>query len=251
MKYLTDKDILKWNDRLENSEYRLNPRYNDRNGSPDISIDYINNNNNNNTFRDPTRLQTFDEIQEPIIKYEFSFSIIKNRKDEFSILLNKMFQRELVTQFVYRNSPKSIEVYKDSDIDKSSINHSIFGREFIKYTYKFKGKLTSIIAYISYLEDAIVFFQLIWGYNKDGSEVCLTKYKIGDIVSFKNDKSKDFLIVDYYYNRIGEEYDIDYIISEIKSDVNSSVIKYGEALKETEYNLAYSRSDRIDNILKK
>jgi len=244
MKYLTDKDILKWNDRLDKSQYRLNPRYNTRNGYPDISINFI-----SEPFSGFTGATEIKETTEPVIRYEFSFSIIKNRKDEFFILLNKMFQRKLVTHFVYQDSSKEIQIYKDSDIEKSNIDHTVLNRDFIKYTYKFSGKLGSIIAYISYLEDAITYFQMIWGYNEEGEEICLTKYKIGDIVSIKNDKSKDFLVVDYYYDRIGEEYKIDYVISEMMSNPNSSVIKYGDGLKESEDNLTYSRNNRIDNIL--
>jgi hypothetical protein len=160
-----------------------------------------------------------------------------------------MFQRKLVTHFVYQDSSKEIEIYKDSDIEKRNIEHTVLNRDFIKYTYKFSGKLASIIAYISYLEDAITYFQMIWGYNEEGEEICLTKYKIGDIVSVKNDKSKDFLVVDYYYDRINDDYKIDYVISEMMSNPNSSVIKYGDGLKESEDNLTYSRNNRIDNIL--
>lgn len=241
MKYLTDKDILKWNDRLSNSNYRLNPRYNNRNGHPDISINYI----NDQKFG----LSEIKETIEPTIKYEFSFSVIKNRKDEFFILLNKMLKRKLITHFVYQDSNKPIDTYEGSEIEKSTIEHSVLNKNFIKNTYRFNGKLTSIIAYISYLEDAISYFQMIWGYNEDGSESCLTKYKIGDIVSLKSDKSKDFLVVDYYYDRIGEDYKIDYIISEMMFNTSLSVIKYGESLKQSEDNLTYSRSNRIDNIL--
>lgn len=244
MKYLTDKDILKWNDRLVKSQYRLNPRYNNRNSYPDISINFI-----SETFREFPSATEIKETVEPVIKYEFSFSIIKNRKDEFFILLNKMFQRKLATRFVYKDFSKEIEIYKDSQIEKNDIEHTILNRDFIKYTYKFNGKLASIITYISYLEDAITYFQMIWGYSEEGNEICLTKYKIGDIVSVKNDKSKDFLVVDYYYDRINENYKIDYVISEMMNNPNSSVIKYGVGLKELEDNLTYSRNNRIDNIL--
>lgn len=245
MKYLTDKDILKWNDKLDKSQYRLNPRYNNRNGHPDISVNYL-----SDTFMSslsPDRV--IKETVEPSIKYEFSFSIVKNRKDEFFILLNKMLGKDLITHLVYQDSSKKIEIYKESDIEKSTIEHTVLNRDFIKYTYKFNGKLGSIVAYISYLEDAISYFQMIWGYDENGSEVCLTKYKIGDIVSLNIDKSKDFLVVDYYYDRIGDDYKIDYVISEMMSNQNSSIIKYGEGLKESEDNLTYSRNNRIDNIL--
>jgi hypothetical protein len=241
MKYLTDSEILKWNDRFEKSNFRLIPRYNTRNGHPDISINYI-----TTPF---SGLSEIKETPDTVISYEFSFSVIESRKDEFYILLKKMFNYKFETQISYNDSSKSIDIFNEKDIIKEEVNHQLLNRKFIKYTLKFKGKLSSIIAYLSYVEDAINFFQLIWGYNEEGEEICLTKYRIGDIVSVKNDKSKDFLVVDYYYNRIGNDYKINYVISEMISNSNSSIIRYGDGLKESEDNLTYSRNNRIDDIL--
>lgn len=241
MKYLTDKDILKWNDRLSESSYRLLPKYNTRNSYPDISISYI-----TEMFMGAKEVV---ETVEPVIQYEFSFSIIENRKDQFFILLERMFKNEFQTHFTYKDRSFKIEIYRESDIEKSEIKHSMLGRNFIKYTYKFKGKLPSIIGYISYLEDAINFFQMIWGYNEDGSEVCLTNYKIGDVVSLKDDKSSDYLVIDYQYDKRGNDYEINYIISEMIANVNSSVIQYGSTQVKSDNDLTFSRNRRIDDIL--
>lgn len=252
MKYLTDKDILKWNDRLDKSKFKLVPRYNNRNGYPDISINVI-----NEGYFDrynPSNKNHEEVSHDPEIKYEFSFSIVKNRKDEFFILLNKMLKRTLATHLVHEDSrnilrSKPIEGYKDSNIEKSSVEHSFLDRTFIKYTYRFNGGLSSIISHISNIEDTIKYFQMIWGYDENGSEICLTKYKIGDIVCFNKDNSKDFLIVDYYYDRIDDDYKIDYVISEIIGSQNSTIIQYGKGMTVFEDDLIYSRNNRIDNIL--
>lgn len=241
MKYLTDSEILKWNDRLEKSNFRLMPRYNTRNGHPDISINYI-----NSQFSGTSEIKELD----PVIDYEFSFSVIENRKDEFFILLYKLFRVNFGTQISYNDNSKLIETIKDDEFVKSEIKHNILNRNFIKYTYKFKGKLSSIIAYISYLEDAINFFQLLWGYNEEGEEICLTKYRIGDIVSFKDDKSKDYLITDYLYNKKGKNYNIDYYVSEMILD-STCIIKYGDTIQASESQITWSRDSRINDILKK
>lgn len=238
MKYLTDSEILKWNDRIEKSNFRLMPRYNTRNGHPDISINFVTN----------PGASEIKETLDPFIDYEFSFSVIKNRKDEFFTLLKKMFNCKFETQLLFGDKSKSIDVFKEEDILKTEIQHSVLNREFVKYTYKFKGKLSGIIAYISYLEDAINFFQLLWGYNEEGEEICLTKYRIGDIVSFKGDKSKDYLIIDYLYTKLGKDYSVDYYISEMILD-NTCIIKYGVSLKASETQITWSRDNRINDIL--
>lgn len=239
MKYLTDSEILKWNDRLEKSNFRLIPRYNTRNGHPDISINYV-----TNHFAGTYEIK---ETLDSFIDYQFSFSIIRSRKDDFFMLFKRMLNNNFGTQVIHDNKNKTIDVLKEEFIIKSEIEHRIVNRDFIKYNYKFSGKLSSIIAYVSYLEDTINFFQLKWGYDEHGNEICLTKYRIGDIVSFKEDKSKDYLVIDYDYVKLAD-YRLDYCISEI-SDINSNIIKYGDVIYTQEKNLSFSRNNRIDNIL--
>lgn len=252
MKYLTDKDILRWNERLSNSKYRVNPRYNKRNGYPDISIVYEDLDSPTNPLFNPisnSMIGGVTEIKDVSIDYEFSFSVNKERSDEFFILLEKMFNRDLKTGFVHGDNFIAIENLKESDIVKSELEHTIYNRTFIKYTYRFKSKLTSIIAYISYLEDAINFFGKIWSYNEDGEETCLTKYRIGDIVSKQDDKSVDYLVIDYSYQRVGDNYHIHYLISEmIESDI-SSIIQYKSPIESKGSDISYSRNSRINDIL--
>jgi hypothetical protein len=104
------------------------------------------------------------------------------------------------------------------------------------------------MAYISYLEDAINFFSEIWGYNEDGTEVCLLKYPIGTIVSLSKDKSTDYLVLEYKYRKLDGKYFIDFIASEMLNN-KGSVITYGETYTFRESELCYSRNSRIDDIL--
>jgi hypothetical protein len=251
MKYLTDTEILNWNKRLEKSDYKVYPISNMRSGEPDI------------IFRQKVTnhhlLEQFDEIMEPYIRYEFTFSVASNRKSDFFDLFEKLSKEEFGTKSIlreqthnYRNLPSNDKVcdipFNESIVERKSENrHVIYDKEYIRYTYHFAGKLGSIMAYISYLEDAINFFSEIWGYKEDASEVCLLKYPIGTIVSLSKDKSKDYLVLDYKYRKNGKYY-IDFIISEMLNN-KGSVIKYGEILTVSEDLLCYSRSSRIDDIL--
>ena len=104
------------------------------------------------------------------------------------------------------------------------------------------------MGYISYIEDAINFFSLIWVYKEDGSEVNLLKYPIGSIVSKKENQSSDFLVLDYKYYKLVNDYKISYIVTEIKEN-NGMTIKYGQIITISEDKITWSRNNRIDNIL--
>jgi hypothetical protein len=105
------------------------------------------------------------------------------------------------------------------------------------------------MCYISYLTDAIDYVAMLWGYNEDGEEIKLLKHNIGDIVSPIDDKSKDLIILDYKFTKRNNEKIIDYVLSELIGDKKSSVIKYNNILTLSESKLAFSRNNRIDNIL--
>jgi len=140
-------------------------------------------------------------------------------------------------------------IFNDTVIEsKEEITHLVFEKEYIRFTIHFAGKLGSIMAYISYLEDTINFFSEIWGYKEDGTEVCLVKYPIGTIVSLPKDKSTDYLVLDYKYRKLDGKYFIDFISSEMLNN-KGSVITYGEIYTFRESELCYSRNSRIDDIL--
>ena len=79
MKYLTDEEIHKWNDRI-GSTYRLVAKYNNESGAPDIHIyyktDYLNTSDSGmsgyNSMND-SLIKPANEV--PEIKYIFSFII--------------------------------------------------------------------------------------------------------------------------------------------------------------------------------
>ena len=246
MKYLSDTEILNWNRRLERSDYAVHPLSNVRSGHPDIIFRQKINNGYS-----PMGEQLVETI-DPFIRYDFTFSVASNRKETFFDLFEKLSKESFGTKSIYRDqkSEKMMDItFNDTVIESKEENtHMVYEKEYIRYTYHFAGKLGSIMAYVSYLEDTINFFSEIWGYNEDGTEVCLLKYPIGTIVSLPKDKSTDYLVLEYKYRKLDGKYFIDFIASEMLNN-KGSVITYGEIYTFRESELCYSRNSRIDDIL--
>lgn len=247
MRYLTDTEILRWNQRLERTPFMVYPKSNLNGSHPHIS------------FRQKTSMHFgsidgFTETLDPHINnYQFVFSIAKNRVDYFFDILDKLKEEEIGTLTCYtgtNNVTKTSEILlSDSIILKKDFSvHNISQKEYVRYTYVFTGKLSQIMAYVFYLEDTIEFFSKIWGYNEDGTEVCLIKYPIGSLVSNIKDKSKDYLVLDYVYRKLDNNYYIDYEVTEVLGGY-SSVIKYGDVKINRESEICFSRNGRIDDIL--
>ncbi len=244
MKYLTDKEIIKWNTRLEKSDYLVYPSMNNRSSEPDIAYRQV--------IKNTGIGETYVNVTEPFIRYKFTFSISSNREESFFDILKKLSTEPFGTKSVYitnQNQEKISEVeFSEKIIDnKERFNHKIYDKEYVRYTYSFVGKLGSIMAYVSYLEDAISFFSSIWGYEEDGKEVCLLKYPIGTIVSPNKEKSKDLLVLDYKFSKFYDKYFVDYVANEIV--YSGTIITYGESNTYKEEDLCFSRNSRIDNIL--
>jgi hypothetical protein len=244
--YLTDTEILNWNKRLEGSSYSVYPMSNIRNSHPHISV-----RQKSTSFNSPMGIESFVSTLDPFITYKFSFSVAKNRTEFFFNLFEKV-SGEVENKVVYvdqGNNEKFTDVVFTDEIisNKEVIEHSILDKDYIMYSYTFKGKLSSIMAYIMFLEDTINYFSEIFGYNEDGTEVNLLKFPIGTIVSKSKDKSKDYLVLEYRYKKLDGKYSIDYLISEMIS--NGPIIKYGDVENGYDNDLCYSRNSRIDDIL--
>jgi hypothetical protein len=127
--------------------------------------------------------------------------------------------------------------------------HKVFDKEYMRLEYDFSGKLSSIMAYVCLLETSIEYFSMIWGYDEDGNEYNLLKYPIGNVVSPADDKSKDYLILDYKFIRAGAQFVVGYVACEMFADKNSPIVKYGPVQSFSEDKLVWSRNNRIDDIL--
>jgi hypothetical protein len=252
MKYISDSEILNWNRRLEKSDYSVSPVPNNKSAEPYIGfkqkVKGFGTTGGTGAYGGDQFVLTID----PFIRYDFTFSIASNRNEIFFELFKKLSFEPFGSKSIYHdmNNEKISDIKFNEDvIEGKEVNtHSILEKEYIRYTYHFAGKLSSIMAYIMYLEDAINFFSEIWGYNEDGTEVCLLTYPIGTIVSKPDDKSTDYLVLDYKYRKLDGKYNIDFVVSEMMNN-KGSVITYGEIYTFRESELCYSRNSRIDDIL--
>jgi hypothetical protein len=246
MKYISDSEILNWNRRLEKSDYSVFPVPNNKSAEP-----YIGFRQKVKGFSSLAPIPVVVTI-DPFIRYDFTFSIASNRTETFFDLFKKLSLEPFGSKTIFtdlNNEKISDILFSHEIIENKEVNtHYILEKEYTRYTYHFGGKLSSIMAYVMYLEDSINFFSEIWGYSEDGSEVCLLKYPIGTIVSLPKDKSIDYLVLDYKYRKLDGKYYIDFIVSEMINN-KGSVITYGEIYTFRESELSYSRNSRIDNIL--
>ncbi len=249
MRILKDIDIIKWNKRLDRSPYHISScnGHIQSNGLVSQSIGII---QKTNIGISHSTNYTFQQTNDPFIKYDFSFSVSSNRRDDFFKIESILFNNGIHNSYMDTNDKThKIILTRDIITSKSEIIHNVYDKEYIKYSYHIEGKLTSIVAYITILDDTIEFFQNIWGYNENGQEHCLVKYPIGSIVSTNNDKSKDYMVIEYDYVVDYDKYIINYVISEMENNPKSLVIKYSGTEIQKESNLCYSRNDRINNIL--
>lgn len=246
MREIKDIDLLKWNERMEKSPYRVQ-----------VNSTWVNNHqlisfhtkSVNDTAVNDTRGSS--QTPDPVVEWEFTFSVVESRKNEFSKILERLLIGGIANHVdIYGNATKHKKISIANVVkSKTESTHEIFNRKYIRYVYNFDGRLSAIMAYITIVEDAIEFFSNTWGYDEKGEEYCLVRFPIGTVVSKEKDKSRDFLVLDYNYVVDYKDYIINYVIVEMLTDEKSLVIKYGESEIVSEKYLSYSRNNRIDNIL--
>lgn len=259
MKYLTQNEILSWNNRnfiLQNrlrKDLKLNYRFDYQNGNSIVIA------HDTNDYLNPVNKKLGAVTEEQIricnnvgIKYNFCFSVVKSHNQDFFNLLDRLFKNKIDSKYLYDvDTTKPIVFDKDVLSSSKEMDFNIGDREFKRYHYDFSGNLFSIMAYVSYLEDAINYFNLLYGYDEDSKEVNLVEYPIGTIVTKTDDNTKDYLVIDYNYNKQVSDTDkfyISYLTAEILY-TNKPVIKYGEVSEFREYEICISRNGRIEQIL--
>ena len=242
MKYLLDSEILNWNDRLIDSPYMVMARYHHNASWPMI------------LFRQ--KVDKFNDLVttlDPFLKFSFTFSISKNRTEFFWHLFDKWYDSSIENKTIYSDSSNdekisTIEVTDKIITSKDITEHMVLEKEYTRYNYQFNGKLSSIMAYVMFLEDTIEIFSKIWGYDESGSEHTLTNFSIGDIVCKAGDQSEDYIVLDFSPTKIGKDFYIDYEIS--KMITKGQIIQYGNIERVSESDIIWSRNSRIDDILK-
>jgi hypothetical protein len=193
--------------------------------------------------------------------YNFSFSVIKRRKDEFFNILDKFIECGIHT-----GEDKPIIDLKKAAYDFKMTEHTIGKNELIRVQYSFTNLLSAMFI-TTLIEDTISFFELIWGYTDDGEEQCLLKYPIGSVVSLKGKKGIDYMVNGYEFLRVNSEqfsYNIQkpliskpdttkstilYDLVCIESGINSGIVRYGESCIAQESDIVPSRTNNLNIIL--
>lgn len=245
MRHLSDTEILNWNSRLEKTPYRVSPKYHTHSSFP-LIVFYQ---KNNTPWTGGLDAVTID----PHMNFSFSFSVAKNRVDNFFHIFNRWFTNKIETKTFYenKNSDKVGDIRISNDVVKSKKqeDHKIKDKEYTKFTYEFDTHLSSIMAYVSFLEDTIEIFSRIWGYDENGGEHLLTKFNIGDVVAKVGDQTEEYIILDFSPQKNHGDFIINYEIS--KMITRGQIIQYSPSELVGENDITWSRNNRIDNILDK
>jgi hypothetical protein len=239
MNNFTDKEIISWNDRL--FEHQLNvfikPIYDNSSINPNIgylmnmiAVDPV-----NNWAKDIYKSERV--IIEPRLKYTYNFSIKRSLIDKYNEIINIIKSIPVATNSISNDKSKRTLDTKSLNIKEKVTEHSIYKEDYLLYNIETEGLLGDIMLYIKQIEDAINFLSK------------KPKFNIHEVVSLLNDRSMDYLIVDYIYNKVLNNYNIDYKITEIISNKSEDVIRYGSTKIINEESLTWSRTSRIDEVI--
>lgn len=241
MAYLSDTDIMSWNDRLNSGQYYIVGRYSNSSSWPTLVFTKNRILNNNGDVL---------EIGEPEIDFRFTFSVAENRQEDFRRIFDRL-SSEGFENYVRKGNGSYAKLKFEERVAKSvkKTDHTILKKKFARFEYSFHGEASSVMAYVALLEQSMEFLSAIWGYTEDGEEQCLLDFVVGDIVSPVKDLSRDMLVIDYEYRRVGTEYIVNYMVCEMLHLEGSPVVRYGETAVFGKGGITWSRNGRIDQIL--
>jgi hypothetical protein len=247
MKYLTDSEIYKWNDILNEKQlgYNLYPLYSNNNSNVDVKIIFHNNEYNINNIQ--------RSYKEPYIKYDYRFSIYKETFDFFNLILDKIIIDNIETSVFIETIDNNLSIpnlskkrkiqISNTNVEKKVLTHKIDNNEYVMLDYKFEGLLCDIMGYYSLLKRCIHIFNNHWNVV-DNKLVPLFKWNKFDIASdlFNNEIIIDDIYIDSVYNK-----NICYSVRIINN--NNNYIEYSQQFVLRQDEIKNSRNEIISNIL--
>lgn len=242
-KFITDTQILNWGERLQQTGYTVTPKYHHRMTSYPMLV-----------FKQEIGglfSGNYAITTDPTLDFRFSFSVAKNRVDNFFHIFDRWYSNQVATKVFYQHGDNSEKIsdisFKSLTINKSEMDHLVAEKEYVKFTYDLNGRLSAIMMYVTFLEDTIEIFSKLWGYDESGNEHQLTKFSIGEVVSKKDNQSDDYLILDFKAEKGYNDIRVDYEICKMYQV--GQIIQYGPAELVSEKNITWNRNSRIDDIL--
>ena len=227
--------------RFDNNHYQNFQGFNQK--TPTDSIHWKNGSSGNPIYKVPE------------ITYFFNFSVSKKCSKRFYDLLQTILESGSVFCYTTTDkidkpnmSNKEIKTYRknlsDFTIEKSDIK--IHNVEYIQNTCKLTCDLFEVIHFVNSVESAVEIISKYFEYEQDGKEICKTKFQVNEIVSTKNDKSGNYMILDFF---IQQDNTISYKVSKIQNCITSEVILFEGISILKEEDILPNREDRLNIIL--
>lgn len=251
-----DKSSLdKWNERLRKLNLSLS-----LNGTQHYT-DVITIWGVDNSYSGYQGFQGFRPTPEPIYKvpeisYLFNFSVSKKCSKRFYELLQTLLKSGSIFYYTTKDTDsyskgqtgtKSIICQKNLSeftIEKTDIKiHQV---DYIQNNCKLIHNLFDIIHFVNSVESAVEIISKYFEYEQDGTEICKTKYSVNEIVSTKEDKSGNYMILDFV---IQSDNTICYKLSKIQNSLTSEVILFDGISIFKEEDIIPNREDRLNTLL--
>lgn len=193
--------------------------------------------------------ETTDEVLlDPPVKYKIVFSVSKDCIEEFDEIMNMLLERNFDNE-VWKNSKKKETVVTAKSVVKTQTDHRIGKVDYVRYEWKMTGSLSEVMALCYIIESSVDIFGKCWGVTEDGEKVCQMKYPIGSIVCVDNEKSTDFLVLDWHFDLLSPNFHHSYDVVSIVEKPGSAVVGYDRRQIVNESRISWSRNSRIDDIL--
>lgn len=255
MRRFERNSLDKWNERLRKLNLSLS-----LNGTQHYS-DVITIWGVDNSYSGYQGFQGYRPSPEPIYKvpeisYLFNFSVSKKCSNRFYDLLQSLLKSG--TTFYYttkdtgsyskgQTETKNYVCRKNlSEFKIEKIDIKIHQVDYIQNTCKLSHNLFDIVHFVNSVESAVEIISKYFEYEEDGTEICKTKYKVNEIVSTKEDKSGNYMILDF---AIQPNNTISYKLSKIQNSLTSEVILFDGISILNEDDIIPNREDRLNILL--
>jgi hypothetical protein len=235
MEYLTDSEIIEWNNIVNNHYYIIYPSYNHNNGYPDIKYNHT---YSSNPYYDNNKISTE-------FIFDFSFSILESGIEFFNKIKKSMFNYTIKNKVILDNISKDINL-ENINIDFKENKQKFKNKNYVKYSYKLKGEISDVMTFYTLIKRTLYFYELAWGIDSDGKEGLLLKFKIGDVVILNNNTNVDMIVVDYIFDTL-EDFKIKYVTEDIID--KGSYILYQNKNAYSEQKLNHSRNNKLQILL--
>jgi hypothetical protein len=241
-----DKNYLdKWNERLK--KFNLSLSSSDRQYYKDVITIWGIDNNWYSGYQGYQSIRPTPLSEIPEISYIFNFSVSKKCSKRFYDILQDILKSGTEFYFAEKSNVKSYICKKnlpEFKIDKSDIKiHKV---EYIQNTCKLNTNLLEIIHFVNSVESAVEIISKYFEYEEDGTEICKTKFKVNEIVSTKEDRSGNYMILDF---EIRKDNTISYKLSKIQNCITSEVILFDGISFLQEEDILPNREDRLNILL--